>query len=397
VRTPVLCVLTIVIHCLELHLLCDYTLQSRDFQSPERQQRQYNDIATQPIHCQDIWAMGRVLQLAYTEGLPESLTKYVDKMMTAVAARRPTPAQYLRCAFLKRPAVQHLTVMESWSVTSLEDKSTFLKTAEVLKSCPREAVQYKLSNLLLRDVEAVVATAATPNGAASATATRTTIAMALPPLLDIAKDLVSDDTVFSNRLQPVLVSLFTMNDRGIRAMLLSKVDRIAPQLDAATVNNKLFDPLCAGFTDAAAQLRELTLKSMVIFTDKLSDRNMNDKLIKQLTRLQSDPEDSIRTNTIIFLGKIADKLKPAVRDKVLLPAFAKGIKDPFPAARLAGLRATTACAAHFVPSEVCYRVLPSVMPCLIDPASKQVRDAAFSCVDSYMTKVSSVTVSKVTA
>ena len=113
---------------------------------------------------------------------------------------------------------------------------------------------------------------------------RATVAMALPPLLDLANSVSDDTTGFIARLQPVLVSLITMNDRGIRAMLLSKVDRIAPRLDAQTVNNKLFDPLCAGFSDSAAQLRELTLKSMVVFTDKLSDKNMNDKLIRHLTR-----------------------------------------------------------------------------------------------------------------
>ncbi|CAN0586934.1 unnamed protein product, partial [Laminaria digitata] len=48
----------------------------------------------------------------------------------------------------------------------------------------------------------------------------------------------------------------------------------------------VFDPLCAGFTDAAATLRELTLKSMVAFTGQLSEKNMNDKLIKHLAKLQ---------------------------------------------------------------------------------------------------------------
>ncbi|CAN0532446.1 unnamed protein product, partial [Ectocarpus sp. 8 AP-2014] len=48
----------------------------------------------------------------------------------------------------------------------------------------------------------------------------------------------------------------------------------------------VFEPLCAGFTDAAAPLRELTLKSMVAFTQQLSEKNMNDKLIKHLARLQ---------------------------------------------------------------------------------------------------------------
>lgn len=67
---------------------------------------------------------------------------------------------------------------------------------------------------------------------------------------------------------------------------------------------------------------------------------------------QGDAEDSIRTNAIIFLGKVAAQLKPSVRDKILLPAFARGVKDPFVATRLAGLRATAACHQHFQAEEV---------------------------------------------
>ncbi|KAG5189980.1 kinase-like domain-containing protein [Tribonema minus] len=353
---------------------------------PERLQGSMHTLANLPLHIQDIWSLGRVLQVAYPEGTPPSLSKYVEKMMDARPERRPTPSQYLRCAFLKRPAVQHLQQLEDWSVASAEEKGTFLRGGTAIAACPRDALRHKLSALLLRDIEmAMAAAAAAPGGGGGAGGTRAVVATALPPLLDIERE--AADAALSARVQPLLVALFTMNDRGVRAMLLSKVDAIAPRLDAATVNARLFDPLCAGFTDAAAQLRELTLKSMVVFTDKLSDKNMNDKLIRHLARLQGDPEDSIRTNTIIFLGKIAGKLKPAVRDKVLLPAFARGIRDPFPAARLAGLRATAACAAYCEPMDVCTRVLPVVMPCLVDQASHAVREAAFACVELYLAKV----------
>ena len=71
--------------------------QPYEFQSPERQQRNFKEIANQPIHCQDVYAVGRVLQLAYPEGLPDSLTKYVDKMLLLTAAKRPTPAQVSIC------------------------------------------------------------------------------------------------------------------------------------------------------------------------------------------------------------------------------------------------------------------------------------------------------------
>ncbi len=78
----------------------------------------------------------------------------------------------------------------------------------------------------------------------------------------------------------------------------------------------------------------LIIPSKAAFLDHLSESNMNDRLVRHLTRLQSDPEDSIRTNVIILLAKMAGRLKPSTKEKVLLPAFAHGIKDRFPAARL---------------------------------------------------------------
>lgn len=372
---------------LQLH----QSVQPRAFQSPERQSGNMRELASDPIHCCDIWAFAQVLKRVYSEGIPASLTKYLEKMETNPPSKRPTSAQYLKCVFLKRPSVAHQIGLEEWNVKSHDEKQVFLKGGEILKACPSQVVANKLGPLLIADIEAVVSAASAPPGAqvtasGNASLARATIASSLPPLLDISKDdTEAGEGSLAARLQPLLVALFTMNDRGVRAMLLSKVDQIAPRLDAATVNGKLFDSLCAGFGDAAAQLRELTLKGMVAFTDKLSEKNMNDKLIRHLSKLQGDPEDSIRTNTIIFLGKISSKLKPAVRDKVLLDAFARGIKDPFPAARLAGLKSTTACASQFNAAEVCRRVLPSVMPCLLDPTSAAVRDASFACVDAYLT------------
>ena len=56
-----------------------------------------------------------------------------------------------------------------------------------------------------------------------------------------------------------------------------------------------------------------------------------------------DPEPAIRTNTTICLGRIAGKLNDKTRPKVLFPAFSRALRDPFPHARLAGLRSITAC------------------------------------------------------
>lgn len=90
----------------------------------------------------------------------------------------------------------------------------------------------------------------------------------------------------------------------------------------------------------------------LVLTTEINSEIRNTIHGTRIKRTQGDAEDSIRTNAIIFLGKVAAQLKPAVRDKILLPAFARGVKDPFIATRLAGLRATAACHQHFRAEEV---------------------------------------------
>lgn len=53
--------------------------------------------------------------------------------------------------------------------------------------------------------------------------------------------------------------------------------------------------------------------SLIYVVDKLDERQLQERLVRCISNLQNDPEASIRTNTTIFLGKIASKLKEPVR------------------------------------------------------------------------------------
>jgi hypothetical protein len=53
--------------------------------------------------------------------------------------------------------------------------------------------------------------------------------------------------------------------------------------------------------------------SLIFVVDKLEEPQLQDKLVRCIINLQNDVEHSIRTNSTIFLGKIAGKLKEAVR------------------------------------------------------------------------------------
>jgi hypothetical protein len=176
--------------------------------------------------------------------------------------------------------------------------------------------------------------------------------------------------------------LFQLNDRGVRAALLQRLGTFTGRLDKNAINSTVFEPMCTGFTDSSGALRELTLKSTIPLIPHLNSVNL-EKLGRYLVRLQSDPENSIRTNTVIFISKIAPSLAKTSREKLLLPAFVRAMRDPFPPCRLAALKSILHCKEFFVPKAVAEQVLPSVVPHLVDP-TEQVRKEAFGVMDEFL-------------
>ena len=140
--------------------------------------------------------------------------------------------------------------------------------------------------------------------------------------------------------------------------------------------------MCSGFTDSSAALRELTLKSSLPLVHGLSASNM-DKLCRYLIRLQNDEEASVRTNTIIFVGKIAPHISQMNRSNLILPAFTRAMTDDFTPCRLAALRSVLVCKEYFDTTGIAKKVLPLVVPHLVDPVSA-VRTEAYAIVDAFM-------------
>ncbi|KAI0043803.1 ARM repeat-containing protein [Auriscalpium vulgare] len=186
-------------------------------------------------------------------------------------------------------------------------------------------------------------------------------------------------------LEPV-VKLFASPDRGTRMALLDSLPDFAEKLDKKTVSEKIWPHLQSGFTDTVAILREATVKAIGVLTTKFTDRILNNDLLRFLARLQTDTEPSIRTNTVILLARLAPLLSQTTKSKVLAPAFARALRDDFPAARVAGVRAFVACAASFPPEEIANRVVGLVASAVIDK-EKPVRDEAFKAVAMFIDRL----------
>jgi SCY1-like protein 1 len=187
-----------------------------------------------------------------------------------------------------------------------------------------------------------------------------------------------DPSKIGKEMAPLVSKLFLVPDRGVRSVLLNKVGFMTKQLEKSQLNSSVFEPMCSGFNDSSSALRELTLKATLELVPFLNSPNM-EKLSRYLVRLQSDAEASIRTNSVIFISKIAPHLSEVSKQKMLLPAYSRAMNDGFAPCRLSALQAALQSKTLFTMKEVATKVMPCIMPLLLDPMA-DVRREAFRVV-----------------
>ncbi|KAL7748983.1 Nuclear aminoacylation-dependent tRNA export pathway component [Sorochytrium milnesiophthora] len=204
------------------------------------------------------------------------------------------------------------------------------------------------------------------------------------PVLKIGKNLSSEE--YDSMVGAAIVKLFASPDRTIRLALLENLSLFVDNVSNKTVSDKIFPNLALGFSDAVPLVRDQTIKSVLLLAPKLSDRILNNDLLRHLGKCQTDEEAGIRTNTTVCLGRLAPTLSDATRKKVLVAAFSRSLRDPFPPARVAGLNAFHASAPYFSIEDIACRAVPSIAPLIIDP-EKSVRTPALSAMQMFMQKL----------
>ncbi|KAK2553826.1 N-terminal kinase-like protein [Acropora cervicornis] len=140
--------------------------------------------------------------------------------------------------------------------------------------------------------------------------------------------------------------------RATRINLLQQLDIFIHHLKPSTVEEQIFPHVSLGFGDTVPAMREQTVKSMLLLAPKLSEKTINNQLLKYFAKLQMDQE---------------------TRQKVLIPAFLRALRDPFPPARTAGIMGFMASAEFFSAKEYSMKILPALCTLTVDPECK-VRD-----------------------
>ncbi|KAG1766920.1 hypothetical protein EV702DRAFT_1148475 [Suillus placidus] len=368
---------------------------------PEVKKEGWSALKDVPVSAADGYALGLLLhavfnpthpplptaqpphpppQVSSRGAIPSSVFPSFKKLLNPNAKSRLSPKNLLDIGmaesdgeghgfFVHNRLVKVCAGLDGFTLSSESDKASLLRTLkESASSFPPEFISYRILPCL---------TSALEFGGASA-------AIIVPLILQFGKNVAPDN--YGSVIVAPLVKLFASADRGTRIALLDSLPDFAEKLDKKTIVDKIWPNLQTGFTDTVAVIREATVRAIVLLSPKLSDRILNNDLLRHLARLQSDPEASIRTNTCILIGRLGPSLGYNTKRKVLVPAFSMALKDSFVHARVAGVMAFMATAECFEIDDVASKVVSAIAGATLDK-EKLVRDQAFKAVELFVKRL----------
>ncbi|KAH8049002.1 hypothetical protein JL722_12238 [Aureococcus anophagefferens] len=352
------------------------------YRSPERRSRDWELVAGGKTGAVDVYGLARVLEDAYGDRVPRELAVWIRRMVNDDPVRRPSADSVLRgCPLFRQPLMKEMQALQDLQASSLEDQVGFYRRLDAATSrltpdglpCKgaldetlwRGACVHKLLPRLLATLDIALAGSSEPDAAAKR---RAVVSCALPLLVQIvdmlkvggeapppadgaAKYAAAAEQRVVAKIVTALETVLVIRDPAVR-LELKRADALAPLLSADYINRKLFDALLLGFGDANDDARLLTLMAMLAIAPRLNEKNRTDRLLRVVKRLESDKAAKIRTNVIIFYGRLAPELSEQLRHKVI-------------GARL---------------------IAPKLVPLAVD-VNGHVRDAAIPCLEAYLSEV----------
>lgn len=199
--------------------------------------------------------------------------------------------------------------------------------------------------------------------------------------------IIANEDVFQNQIKPLIFQSFNVADRQVRFLLLLHFPKFMQKLSASEVADKIFPTFIQGLSDTDQVIRLQTLKNVSHLIGKITERQLNNDLLRVLAKTQVDKDIGIRTLTILIITKIAHKLnKSNNRSTILATAFTKSLKDPELKPRLATLYGLEITLDLFDAETIAQRILTVIGPGLLD-RNKQVRTTAKKVFQMYWDKL----------
>lgn len=368
---------------------------------PEWQARHWRSLGTNSPSAIDMWSFACLMYYVFNENqilqasviqsgsndlasnIPHALrTHYRKALDRNHPDKRSNPEKFITSSYFDTPFIRRMDFLDHLAIKNPDEKSRFY--GELSTNMQKLPIAFGLYKVLPA-LQAVVDFGAANGPKTGPVRLDPSASHMLPVLVQIGS--LFPDEEFKSKVLPTIVKMFSCHDRAVRVQLLQMMEKFANYFDAKLVNSSIvFDNICSGFSDTSPVVRELTVKSILQLVDKLSEANLNTRVMKYFAKLQTDPEPAIRTNTTICIGRLASKMNDSTRAKVLLPAFTRAIRDPFPHARLAGLKSMFACECYFSSEAIATTILPVMAPLLLD-ASRLVREQAATSFECFLKKV----------
>lgn len=206
--------------------------------------------------------------------------------------------------------------------------------------------------------------------------------------LTCTKNPISDDeSTFNKYVKPLIFENFKISDRQLRFLLLVYFPSYIPRLTNNDVVERIFPPFVQGLADTDSTIRIQTLKRVPDIISMITERQLNNDLLRHLAKTQMDPNEDIRTWTILVISKLSKKLSQSSnRSGILSTAFTKSLKDPAVKPRLAALYGLEDSLDLFDVQTIANKVLTVIGPGLLDK-NAQVRSKARSLFKVYLSKL----------
>ncbi|PIA19526.1 ARM repeat-containing protein [Coemansia reversa NRRL 1564] len=371
--------------------------------APEIEAQEWQGLESAKSGTLDGWGLACLIYEAYngdiqsqsqmqTQGqIPPALWSLYQRLRAQDMRRRMTPAEFLQTgqlpgAFLDSEFVNACQFIENVAVKEDDERSEFFASLDTtIASFPSTFTKYKILPELLKLIEF---------GGIGGNASGHD-AKVLGCVIQIGKDMDEDE--YNELVAPAIVQLFGSNDRALRFSLLEHMSSFISAIPSALVVKKVFPNFVSGFLDAAPAIREATVKASLAMASKLSQKTLNNDLLKQLVRMVGDAEPGIRTNALICIGKLCTAKKGVLNLEsdgvtemslryVVCPALMQALRDQFPPVRSAALAVASACAPQWDALEISRRVIPCISPLLVD-GEKPVRVAALKAINAMVSRI----------
>ncbi|KAJ8907117.1 hypothetical protein NDN08_003599 [Rhodosorus marinus] len=362
-------------------------LQPEQYRPPEVARGMWSSLSNAPVHGIDAWALGCLIyavhagsfnspeELRNINKLPKGLHPFYQQLLGSNAENRARCSDLPEFDYFKKAKFVDLNLfLDNLAIKDAFEKEAFLKRLPgMMEKLPRDFCVNKVLPVLCSSFDIGIGGSA-----------------AFSSIVGL-KPRMTDEEFKRKVVDPHASKWYTNPNLSLQLKmeLLQAINIFAKLFDPKEMNNKVFPALCNGFTDQTSPaLRDLTIKTSVHVAPLLNERNLNSVLMAKFAALQVDPEPAIRTNTTVCIGKLASVMTVATRQKTLVPAFARAIKDPFPPARAAALSALLSTDEYYSATDIAMKLYPVVGPVLVDPET-DVRASAFKLMKTWQPKLES--------